>query len=218
MAKITDEFLAVIGGLLELYGQQASTTKVNIYWSTVGQYPIDSLRRAANAWVRKSEFMPKPADLIKLMGGAGNHLSPDEAWAIAILASDESNTVVWTNEIAKAWAQAKIVYRNGDKIGARRTFIDAYERMVDESMMYGRIVEVFVSPGSDKAKRADAINHAVFTGLLTQERANHYLPKPENTFEMLECKTEQGASSKSMMHIASIKQMLKTGRACVAES
>ena len=30
MAKITDDFLAVIGGLLELYGQQASTTKVNI--------------------------------------------------------------------------------------------------------------------------------------------------------------------------------------------
>ena len=218
MAKITDEFLAVIGGLLELYGQQASTTKVNIYWSTIGQYPIDSLRRAANAWVRKSEFMPKPADLIKLMGGAGNHLSPDEAWSIAILASDESNTVVWTNEIAKAWAQAEIVYRNGDKIGARRTFIEAYERLVNESMMHCRPLEVFVSLGENKEKRADAINHAVFTGLLTQERANHYLPKPENTFAMLECKTEQGASSKSMMHIASIKQMLKTGRACVAES
>ncbi|MWP62034.1 hypothetical protein [Gilliamella sp. Pas-s25] len=218
MAKITDEFLAVIGGLLEVYGQQASTVKVNIYWSTLGQYPIQSLKAAAHAWVLKSQFMPKPADLIKLMGGSSNHLSPDEAWSIAILASDETNTVVWTNEIAKAWSQAEIVYRNGDKIGARRTFIDAYERMVDESMMYGRIVEVFVSPGSDKAKRADAINHAVFTGLLTQERANHYLPKPENTFAMLECKTEQGASSKSMMHIASIKQMLKTGRACVAES
>ncbi|OCG56965.1 hypothetical protein [Gilliamella sp. Nev3-1] len=217
MAKITDDFLSVIGGLLELYGQQASTTKVNIYWSMLGQYPINSLKAAANAWVRKSQFMPKPADLIKLMGGASNHLSPDEAWAIAILASDETNTVVWTSEMAKAWAQAEIVYRNGDKIGARRTFIDAYERMVDESMMCGRAVETFVSLGSDKEKRTDAINHAVFTGLLTQERANHYLPKPESTFAMLECKTGQGASSKSMMHIASIKQMLKTGRACVAE-
>lgn len=218
MTKITDEFLAVIGGLLELYGQKASTTKVNIYWSTIGQYPIDSLRRAANAWVRKSEFMPKPADLIKLIGGSSNHLSPDEAWSIAILASDETNTVVWTNEIAKAWAQAEIVYRNGDKIGARRTFIDAYERMVDESMMYGRTVEVFVSPGSDKAKRIDAINHAVFTGLLTQERAEHYLPKPENTFAMLEHKTEKGASDKSLSHLANIRQMLKTGRARVTSS
>ncbi|OCG56853.1 hypothetical protein [Gilliamella sp. Fer4-1] len=215
MAKITDEFLAVIGGLLEVYGQQASTVKVNIYWSTLGQYPINSLKAAANAWVRKSQFMPKPADLIKLMGGASNHLSPDEAWAIAILASDETNTVVWTGEIAKAWAQAKIVYQNGDKIGARRTFIDTYERLVDESMMNGRIPEVFVSLGSDKEKRVDAINHAVFTGLLTQERADHYLPKPENTLAMLECKAEQGASNNSMMHIASIKQMLKTGRACV---
>ena len=217
MAKITDDFLAVIGGLLELYGQQASTTKVNIYWSTLGQYPIDSLRRAANTWVRKSEFMPKPADLINLMGGSSNHLSPDEAWAIAILASDETNTLVWTNEIAKAWAQAEIVYRNGDKIGARRTFIEAYERLVNESMMNGKNVEVFVSLGSDKTKRADAINHAVFTGLLTQEKANYYLPKPENTIAMLEFKDDQ-ISAKSMEHIANIKQMLKTGRVCVTTS
>lgn len=211
MAKITDEFLTVIGGLLELYGQQASTTKVNIYWSTVGQYPIDSLRRAANAWVRKSEFMPKPADLIKLMGGAGNHLSPDEAWSIAILASDETNTVVWTNEIAKAWSQAEIVYCNGDKIGARRTFIEAYERLVNESMMYCRPIEFFVSLGNDKSRRVDAINHAVFTGLLTKERANYYLPKLENTISMIEYKYEQSVSDKSMSHIANIKQMLKTG-------
>ena len=211
MAKITDEFLAVIGGLLELYGQQASTTKVNIYWSTVGQYPIESLRKAANAWVRKSEFMPKPADLIKLMGGAGNHLSPDEAWSIAILASDETNTVVWTNEIAKAWSQAEIVYCNGDKIGARRTFIEAYERLVNESMMYCRPIEFFVSLGNDKSRRVDAINHAVFTGLLTKERANYYLPKPENTISMIEYKYEQSVSDKSMSHIANIKQMLKTG-------
>ena len=211
MAKITDEFLTVIGGLLELYGQQASTTKVNIYWSTVGQYPIESLRKAANAWVRKSEFMPKPADLIKFMGGAGNHLSPDEAWSIAILASDETNTVVWTNEIAKAWSQAEIVYCNGDKIGARRTFIEAYERLVNESMMYCRPIEFFVSLGNDKSRRVDAINHAVFTGLLTQERANYYLPKPENTIAMIEYKYEQSVSDKSMSHIANIKQMLKTG-------
>ena len=211
MAKITDEFLAVIGGLLELYGQQASTTKVNIYWSTVGQFPIESLRKAANAWVRKSEFMPKPADLIKLMGGASNHLSPDEAWSIAILASDETNTVVWTNEIAKAWSQAEIVYCNGDKIGARRTFIEVYERLVNESMMYCRPIEFFVSLGNDKSRRVDAINHAVFTGLLTKERANYYLPKPENTISMIEYKYEQSVSDKSMSHIANIKQMLKTG-------
>lgn len=211
MAKITDEFLAVIGGLLELYGQQASTTKVNIYWSTVGQYPIESLRKAANAWVRKSEFMPKPADLIKLMGGASNHLSPDEAWSIAILASDETNTVVWTNEIAKAWSQAEIVYCNGDKIGARRTFIEVYERLVNESMMYCRPIEFFVSLGNDKSRRVDAINHAVFTGLLTQERANYYLPKPENSIAMIEYKYEQNVSDKSMSHIANIKQMLKRG-------
>ncbi|WP_294616065.1 hypothetical protein [uncultured Gilliamella sp.] len=213
MAKITDDFLAVIGGLLELYGQQASTTKVNIYWSTLGQYPIMSLRLAANAWVRKSQFMPKPADLIKMMGGTRSHLSADEAWAIAILASDESNTVVWTNEMAKAWAIAEIVYHNGDRIGARRTFIESYERMVNESLMYGKSIETFVSLGSDKQKRFDAINRAVFTGLLTQEKANYNLPKPENTFSMLEYKSKKSMVSDSMTYLTKIKKMLKASRA-----
>lgn len=213
MTKITDDFLTVIGGLLDLYGQQASITKVNIYWSTLGQYPIESLRLAANTWVRKSQFMPKPADLIKLMGGVNHHLSADEAWAVAILASDETNTVVWTNEIARAWTLAEIVYRNGDHIGARRTFIEAYERMINQAMMYGKPVKVFVSLGSDKQKRAEAINRAVFTGLLTQDKADDYLPKPENTLAMLEYKKDDThIPNKSLAQLTNIRKMLRTAQ------
>lgn len=207
--KISDDFLTVIGGLLELYGQQASKTKVNIYWSVLGRYPISSLRSAANAWVRKSEFMPKPADLIKMIGGINNHLSGDEAWAIAILASDEENTVVWTNEMAKAWSLAEIVYQNGDHIGARRTFIEAYERAINEALMYGKPVEVFVSLGRNKEKRIDAINRAIFTGLLTQDKANNYLPKPENTIAMLELNIKHNNSTNNTMYLTKIKKMLK---------
>ena len=79
MAKITDDFLAVIGELFELYGQQASTIKVNIYWSTLGQYAIDLFRRTVKTWVRKSQFMSNPSDLINLMDGLSNHLSLNEA-------------------------------------------------------------------------------------------------------------------------------------------
>lgn len=215
MKKISDEFLAIVGGLLELYGQQASRTKVNIYWSVLGQYSIPSLRSAANAWVRKSEFMPKPADLIKMIGGICNHLSADEAWAIAILASDEKNTVIWTNEIAKAWSLAEIVYNNGDHIGARRTFIEAYDRAVNEALMYGKPVEAFVSLGSDKERRTDAINRAVFTGLLTPDKANNYLPKYENTFAMLELDVWQNKFTYNRIYLTKIKEMLKTSRTCI---
>lgn len=208
MAKITDEFLSVIGGLFEIYGQEASTVKVNIYWSTLGNYSIQSLKNAANAWVRKSQFMPKPADLIKLIGGSSKHLSADEAWALAIMASDESNTVVWTQEMSKAWGLAQVVYENGDHIGARRTFIECYERLVDESILHNKPIETFVSLGFDKSKREYAINKAVFSGLLTQEKANHYLPKPENNFVMLENKSDKAVSSEAKKHIDNIKKML----------
>lgn len=161
--------------------------------------------------------MPKPADLIILMGSSSNYLLPDEAWTIAILASDETNAIVWTNEIAKAWSQAEIVYRNGDRISARQTFIRSYERLVDESTMKGCSIEVFISFGSDKSKCVDAINHALFTGLLTQEKANYYLSKPESNLAILALKNEK-VSDNSLIHIANIRKMIKTGYAKVIES
>lgn len=208
MTNINNEFLAIMGGLFEVYNQDATQVKVNIYWSTLGQYPIQLVKAAANAWVLKSEFMPKPADLIKLLGGNNKHLSADEAWSLAIMASDESNTVVWTQEMAQAWSLARIVYEDGDHIGARRTFIERYESLVNQSILFNKPVEIFVSIGFDKSKREDAINKAIFSGLLTHEKANHYLPKPENTFAMLEDKQFDKKPSHPLQNLARIKQLL----------
>ncbi|WP_392564342.1 hypothetical protein RHO13_01875 [Orbus wheelerorum] len=208
---MSEEFKKILFGLFEIYDKEATADKAKIYWSTLGQYTIQSLKAAANAWVRKSQFMPKPADLIKLLGGNNKHLSADEAWALAIMASDESNTVVWTREMSQAWGLARVVYENGDHVGARRTFIQMYERLVDESILFNKPVETFVSLGFDKSKREDALNQAVFNGLLTQDKANHYLPKPENNLAMLENKNISEKSSNPIAHIANIRKMLKGG-------
>lgn len=213
MVNINNEFLAIIGGLFEVYNQDISHVKINIYWSTLGQYSIPSLKAAANAWVRKSEFMPKPADLIKLLGGSNQHLSADEAWALAIMASDEANTIVWTKEMAQAWGLAQIVYENGDHIGARRTFIDRYVRLVDESTLFNKPIEIFVSLGFDKSKRIEAINKAVFSGLLAYDKATHYLPKQDNKVAMLEDYLCSSKSTSQLHQLAKIKQIFKGGNA-----
>lgn len=213
MVNINNEFLAIIGGLFEVYNQDISQVKINIYWSTLGQYPIQSLKAAANAWVRKSGFMPKPADLIKILGGSNRHLSADEAWALAIMASDEANTIVWTKEMAQAWGLAQVVYNNGDHIGARRTFIERYERLVDESTLFNKPIEIFVSLGFDKSKRIEAINNAVFSGLLAYDKAAHYLPKPDNNVAMLEDKLCSSKSTIQLQQLAKVKQIFKAGSA-----
>lgn len=190
--------------LFEVYDKEATENKIAVYWSLLKTYNISKVRLAANAWVKKSEFMPKPADLIKILGGLG-HISADEAWAIAIAASDESSTVVWTREIAKAWSLAEIIYKTGDRIGARRTFIDAYERLIDDAIINNIHHETIVSLGTDKELRIDALSKAVNMGMLTKQQADFYLPKPYNTLAMLENKKSKGYS---MNHIEKLRAMI----------
>lgn len=205
---MTHEFKKIIFGLFEIYDKEATINKAKIYWSMLGQYPVDRLSAAAHAWIRKSRFMPKPADFITLLEGNQRHPSADEAWAIAILADDEANTVVWTQEISRAWALAKIVYRNGDTIGARRTFIEVYERYLNEVLLKNTPMKILISPGTDKEKRRDTLMNAVNSGLILPEETNFYLPAQENTFAMLELKPSSTVSNVALHHIEKIRKMI----------
>lgn len=88
------------------------------------------------------------------------HLAADEAWAIAIQAIDENETVVWTQEIAEAWGAARLIVAGGDEVGARMAFRSAYERRLTESRANGRRPKWFPSLGHDPAKRAPALETA----------------------------------------------------------
>jgi len=85
------------------------------------------------------------------------HLPADEAWAIAIQATDESETVVWTQPIAEAWACAQIIMRDGDEVGARMAFRSAYDRRVAAARANGLSPKWFPSLGHDPEKRATAL-------------------------------------------------------------
>lgn len=202
---ITQEFRKVMVTLFELYDKEATESKMAVYWSVLKQHDILMIRKVANAWVKKSEFLPKPADLIRMLGGLG-HVSADEAWAIAVEASNPASTVIWTSEIAKAWSLAEIIYKSGDKVGARRTFIAAYERQMDNAIINNRLPEAIVSLGTNKDLRTEALNKAVYTGMLSQEQASLYLPGPENTFAMLEHRKNKTNPEK---HLVALKAMIR---------
>ena len=68
-----------------------------------------------------------------------------------VLASlDESETVVWTDQVAEAAAVARPILEAGDDVGARMAFRDAYERIVRERVDEPRW---FPSLGSDAGRR-----------------------------------------------------------------
>lgn len=209
-----NEFQNIMLGMFETFGQEASMTRLSVYKEALKPYAILDIRTALNLLIRHCKFIPKPADIIELIEQAsGNkHVLSSEAWSIALSARDESNTVVWTDEMHKAWVSAKNVMDLGDEVGARRAFIESYERLVQESIFNCKPIHVTVSLGFDKAKRTQAINKAIFTGLLNESDGAKYLPHPENTFAMLENKHTEQKISGVPSALLGIKEMLKASK------
>lgn len=144
---------------------------------------------------RANKFPPTLPEFISLCRPAASvRPSADEAWAIAIKAKDESETVVWTEDMAQAWGLCKPVLDAGDEVGARMAFRASYERISG----LGGPIRWTVSHGWDAEKRVIALEKAKSAGL-----ALPYEPQP---VLMLEEKTAPMPAYVKEM-IASLKQV-----------
>jgi len=134
-------------------------------------YPKEVLA-AALARVR-SEHTGRltPKSIIERIDAVTGRPGANEAWATALTALDERNTVVWTGEMMQAWEAARPVARAGDLIGARMTFIGAYERLCRAARDQRRMPEITVSEGWDTALRAGAVEKAVSLGYVPADSA-----------------------------------------------
>jgi hypothetical protein len=109
---------------------------------------------------RTRTFPPTLPEFVKLC--RVGHPTSDEAWALALKAMDENQTVVWTNEIMYAWDRCRAVYEDGDKVGARMAFKAVYE-----GLDLSDRPEWIVSEGFDKEKRVVEMQAAQTAGLLS---------------------------------------------------
>lgn len=112
------------------------------------------------------------------------HPGPEEAWAIVsrgLSKSDftlvEENTVVWTEEMRKAYGSA--VALADDSVAARMAFKEAYQRQVSDARLAGGKPSWSVSLGTDPNDRVTQITEAVKAGRLTSHYAQVLLPNTE---------------------------------------
>ncbi len=181
------EFGEILSAVMMLYSKDATAILLRLYWNSLIEYPLDQVRRAFDHWVKdpkQGTFMPKPADIIRTIQEVNGTpesqwLSANEAWAIALPAVDEAATVVWTQEMAKAWAVAKPILDAGDKIGARMAFIPAYDRFVDQAKRESRTPHYEISAGWDANMRELAVQNTVTAGLLPPPPQQTALPAPD---------------------------------------
>lgn len=112
------------------------------------------------------------------LGEADGRPGADEAWAMALDAVKEELTVVWSDEMAEAFAIARPILSAGDKVGARMAFRDAYERICRQGREAGRRPAWRASLGWDPAQRRDCLAKAEAAGLLPAPMVAKLLPPP----------------------------------------
>lgn len=159
-------------------------TKLAMMFRALAHHPLADVLWAMYAHAAhptECRFFPMPGQLSAHIAGRSaldGRPTADEAWAIAVQAVDEADTVVWTREIAQAWGLAEPAYEARNTTGARMAFRDCYERLVAEARQRREPVTWLVSEGHDPERRRIAAEAAVAAGRLTQAQAGPLLAAP----------------------------------------
>jgi dephospho-CoA kinase len=109
---------------------------------------------------------------IEARAGDDGRPGAEEAFAQALAAADEAETVVWTVETAEAWGVAQKVLATGDEVGARMAFREVYTRLVAEARAARRPVQWLTALGHDRNRHADALRKAADLGRIPRAEAD----------------------------------------------
>lgn len=178
------EFMDIWTAANDVYGSSQSDAAIALSFSVLRKYDLLDIKKSISAYLSDPEngrFAPKPANIIKQLNEkvhADGRLPADEAWALAVTSFDESQTVVMSEDIARALEMSAPIYHDGDKVGARMAFRASYERLIQEARDKGELNKWFASLGHNPQNRQLALDEAVKKGRLTSSHVKSLLPAP----------------------------------------
>lgn len=189
-----------------------------LFFRALGAYSLEAVRAGLDAHIKdpkRGRFAPTPADVIEQIEGLvadDGRPGAEEAWAMCSRAADESETLVWSAEMSEAYAVACPLMQEGDQIGARMAFKEAYGRMVDDARRARRPVSWSVSLGHDVSKRHGALVAAEARGLLTAGEALRLAPPAADLHTtatlLLENATKTASPEQVKERVAALKALL----------
>lgn len=157
----------------EVIGDQLRPTAAAYMVQDLSCYSLAVLERALAGCRRELKGRLSLAAVLERIDDG--HPSPNEAWAVAIQAADERNTVVWTTLTQQAWNTALPLVQAGDKIAARQAFLETYTRLVKEARAARLPASYTPSLGFDLTSRNAALTDAVSKGLLAHDQVSDHL-------------------------------------------
>ena len=155
-----------LGATMELSGQQIRPAALALLASDLSHIAKPLLRMALARIRAEHKGQILTGTVLQYVDHAMGRLLPAEAYALALSSANDSATIVWTNEIADAWAVAAPLLRAGDKFGARQAFVEAYARITGEARALRQLPKVQVSLGHDPEGRTRALQEAITAGRL----------------------------------------------------
>lgn len=159
-------------------GKNLSQAAISSIFDDFEGFEFSVVNAAINHYRKTAKFAPTAYDIITLLNTANKRLSADEAWAR--LPQSERDTVVWSEEMAGAYAIAYDLIIDGDKIAARMAFKGAYDRLCNESVLMQKPLAITVSIGYDKNLIEPVLRKALESGQITQKTVNRYLSAPQD--------------------------------------
>lgn len=169
----TEQLIQAVAVTAELCGRVFTPAAASVFVEDLGGYREQQILGALRRCRREVRGVLTVQDVLSRIDDG--RPGPDEAWAM--IPQDEAASCVWTDEMARAWGVARHLLREGDRVGARMAFKDAYNRMVAEARDQGTAPNWTPSLGHDKAGRAEALEDAVSKGRLTYEHATELAPE-----------------------------------------
>lgn len=166
----------------ELLGGELKPAAAAIMAEDLSVYPQDVAKKALRRVRTEHTGRLTLKAIIDRIDEAVGRPSPNEAWAAASQALDESKTVVWTDEMAQAWDAASSLAQAGDMVGARMAFLATYERLVRDARDQRRLPVVTISEGWDADGRTQAVEKAARLGYVHPSQVQAYLPAPAPVF------------------------------------
>jgi len=171
--------LDAVSGMLSHGKYEPSAEASALFFNALQPYTLAQVSAAFSAHVKDPErgkFAPKPADIIEKVCQAAHNERPgvEQAWAMTPVGEEDS--VVWTTEMAEAFAACGPLMAEGNRVAARMTFKEVYTKLVTKAVAEGKPVEWVTSLGWDMEKRKRVLAAAVEAGKLPAIAAREECP------------------------------------------
>ena len=189
---------------------------IDLWFDVLRPWPLAVVTGAITAHLRlptTGRTLPIPADIVaQIKAAVENDGRPgkDEAWASCVAGFDESQTIVWTDEMAAAWGVCLPLIMAGDNIAARMAFIEAYASEVNQARARGLQVKWSASLGKDPDRRRDAISQAVNAGKLPSSELEA-LPAPAQVAGLLELAKAKSCPDAVRAKLLETRKMFELG-------